>query len=202
MIAILNSLSFRLHISVSSGLNSEYLSFSLWSGDSIKFFMLLEEVAWILCILILFGCSYCLSPLGGGQEPRILSPPPSADIPGNGVGMGWVGGGALSPACSPGFLYLLSLSGLLGCWLDEVTPPPHKSSPPNWGLHSRLHGPLGVFTVSTNERPLPHSFPHGASCGCRSQSLGQGVKFSLTLFQLLRGGLQPLCPLSFGWVCL
>ena len=34
---------------------------------------------------ILFGCSYLLSSLGGGQEPRILSPLPSAEIPGAGA---------------------------------------------------------------------------------------------------------------------
>ena len=35
--------------------------------------------------------------------------------------VGQVGEGALSSLCSQGFLDQLLLSGLLGCWLDEVT---------------------------------------------------------------------------------
>ena len=161
-----------------SGLISGYLSFSLSSGD----LLVLEEVVWFLCILILFGYHYCLSPLGGNQGLYILSPPPSAEIPGSEMVAGQVGGGALSPVCTSGFLALLSLSALLGCWLDEVTP--RESSHPGRGLPSRLHGPSGGLDVLLNELTLPflsswRLHVHG------SQSLGEGAKFSLILFQLL-----------------
>lgn len=52
----------------------------------------------------------------------------------------------------------------------------------------------GVLDDSPVARPLPCSFPHPRQ---QSQSLGEGAKFSLTPFQLLWGGLQPLHPPSF-----
>ena len=123
---------------------------------------------------------------GWGEELRILSPLPSAKIPGSGAGTGQVEEGVLSPACCLGLLTLLSLSALLVCWLNEVTP--CESSCPGRGLPSRLHGPSGVLDVPINKCLLPHSFPHGASCSHGSQSLGEEAKFSLALFQLLQGG--------------
>ena len=71
----------------------------------------------------------------------------------------WVGGRVLSPACSQGFLTLLSLSTLLACWFNEVTP--CESSPPSKGLPSRLHGPSGILAVPMCECPIPHPFPLG-----------------------------------------
>ena len=35
---------------------------------------------WLFLILILFGCSYSLSPHSGDQEPHVLSPLPSAEM--------------------------------------------------------------------------------------------------------------------------
>ena len=77
MIAILNSLPFSLLISVSSGLSSGCLLFALWSGDVRNYLML--EVC-VFPILILFGHSYCLLRLCGGQKLHILNPPPSAEM--------------------------------------------------------------------------------------------------------------------------
>ena len=71
----------------------------------------------LFLILILFGCSYSLSRLGGARELHILSPPPSAEILGAGVDLSGWWGGVLSPVCTPGFLDQLLLSGL-----HEVTP--------------------------------------------------------------------------------
>ena len=76
----------------------------------------------LLHIMVLFGRSYHLSPLGGCQEPFIPSPPHSTEIPGTGASAGWVvEGGALYSTCSWGFITLFSLSTFLGCWLNEVT---------------------------------------------------------------------------------
>ena len=88
--------------------------------------------AQLFLILILFDCSYSLSPLSGGQEYSEASAF-SRD------GAAWVGGGALSPVCSLGFLNLLSQCGLLEFWLDEVTP--DESFRHIKMLPSRLQGP-------------------------------------------------------------
>ena len=56
MIAILNSLSLRLYISVLSGLISGCLSFSFWSGDLIYFLEIFScQYMWIY--LIVSNCS-------------------------------------------------------------------------------------------------------------------------------------------------
>ena len=64
-----------------------------------------------------------LPPIATGWGLRSMYSEPYffAKIPGSGAA-GRVWGGALSPPCSWGFLALFSLSALLGCWLDEVTP--------------------------------------------------------------------------------
>ena len=86
----------------------------------------------------------------------------------------------------------LLLSGLRGSWLAGV--PPCKSFPPLEGFHCTGGGSPGR---SPDTRPLPCSFSHPRQ---RSQSLGEGAKFSLTPFQLLRGGQQEVHPLSFDTV--
>ena len=112
MIAILNSLAFSLLISASSGLISGCF-FSLWSGDLMNCLMLEWQV---FPVVILFGCSYSLSPLDGCREPHILSSLPSVEMPQCGLG----------EECFP----LLAVLGfLIKCcclvpwgWLDDVTP--------------------------------------------------------------------------------
>ena len=97
MIATVNSFSLRLPISKSSGLNSVFLLFSFWSGAFINCWMVEE---WFLHMMLLFGCTYSLSPLGGGQELRILSPASSAAM----ARAAWVGGeGTLSLMHRSGF---------------------------------------------------------------------------------------------------
>ena len=62
------------------------------------------------------------------------------EIPSSGAGLWWRVG-VLSPACSRGFLAVLLLSVLLGCWLHKVTP--CKGFRPSRRLPSRLHGTTG-----------------------------------------------------------
>ena len=89
------------------------------------------------------------------------------------------GGGRGDFSCMLSKLSPFALSnGLLGCWLDEVTP--CKSSRPVRGLPSWLHRPLGVLDVPVNKRCLHCSFLHRAFPSCRSESLGERAKFSLT----------------------
>ena len=66
---------------------------------------------------------------GCGLRAAYSEPSALAEIPGNGAGTGRVEGEVLSPACSQGFLALLSLSGLRGGWLDEITDPPKAFAP-------------------------------------------------------------------------
>ena len=74
MIDILNSLAFRLMISVSQGLTSEYLSFSFWPGELIYVFMLLVGMDLCFHIVGVFDCCFLLWPLDWGKELHILSP--------------------------------------------------------------------------------------------------------------------------------
>ena len=74
MIAILNSLSFGLWISVSSGLVSGYLSFSFWSGDLMYFLILLNGVDFCLRMALLSGRCCHVPPLGEDQALCILVP--------------------------------------------------------------------------------------------------------------------------------
>ena len=101
--------------------------------------ILLEGVALCFHSLVLFDHSYSLSPLDESQEVHILSPLPSAEIPGAGAGLHGLGDGCFLLLALGGFLFLLLLSALLGCWLDKVTP--CESFPPSRGLPSRLQEP-------------------------------------------------------------
>ena len=97
MIAILNSLSFRLQISVSSGLISGYLSFFFWFGNFIYFFILLDGMDLWLCVVVVFDCRFHLPPSGVGQQLHILSPLQYvAQLPGAELGYWEVGRGAFS----------------------------------------------------------------------------------------------------------
>ena len=77
----------------------------------------------------------------------------------------------------------LSLSALLGSWLDEVT---------SWESFPLLEG-FCLCCVA-----LPRLLPSGSLPWQQSQFLGEGAKISLTPLQLLQGALQPLCPPLFG----
>ena len=109
-------------------------------------------------------------------------------------------GGTLSPACFRGFLTLLSLPALLGCWLDEVTP--RESSCPHRGLPSRLHGPSRILDVPMTKCPFPSSFPLGGLLWSQITVFAgwEGV-FPYPVPPPLRG-LQSLCPPLYGCMCL
>ena len=138
-------------------------------------------------MMVVLDCSYSLLPLDVGQELHVLRLLPSGTMAGVQHGL-WEEGHFLS--CADQDSYQLWLSGVLGPWLDGV--PACKSFPLLEGFRCSSGGSPAR---SPNARPLPCSFSHPRQ---RSQSLGEGAKFSLTLFQLLRGQLQPLCLLSFG----
>ena len=149
MIAVLNSLSFGLHISVSSGLISGYLSFSLWSGDLIYCLILLQGVALFFRILALFGCSYYLLPFVG---------PKSLQVKSQGLNPHWAGEGGCFP------LHDLRVFSLCSCYLLSwgvglIRSPPCESFHPSRGLPSRLQGLLGVLDIATKECPLLCPFP-------------------------------------------
>ena len=151
----------------------------------------------ILRILILSGCSYRLSPLGGGQELHILSHLPLAEIPGSGVGVGQVGAAVLSPASSLDFLALLLPSRLLWCWLDEVIPALAFTSVGAFPLAMRT---LGIFGVPANECPLPSSFPLGGCPWFPILVFWRGRKvFSYSVPPPLRG--VPASLPSIVWLC-
>ena len=194
MIDILNCLSFRLHISVSSGLISGYLSFSLWSQ---RFDIIFDTAIGHGSVFSHDGIIWSqLLPIDTGWGSRATYSMPSVFCQDPSCwSWHWAwGGGALSSACSQGFLALLSLSVLLQCWLNEVTS--HNSFHPNTGLPFRLWGPLLLFDVHANK--VSSSFlPSLRLHGPRSQPFGEGTNFSLTLFHLLQGGLQPLYCLSY-----
>ena len=54
-----------------------FLLFSFWSGAFINCWMVEER---FFRMVVEFGCSYSLSPLDGGREPRVLSSPPSGKM--------------------------------------------------------------------------------------------------------------------------
>ena len=64
MLAILNSLSFRLQISVTLGFNSRYLSFSLWSATLTYFFMLFDGVNFCYHVVVVSSHRFQLSGSG------------------------------------------------------------------------------------------------------------------------------------------
>ena len=99
-------------------------------------------------------------------------------------------GGVLSSA-------LFSLSALLGCWLDEVTP--EIAFVLVGGFPLGWEGPQGSLMFQWR-RLLPHFSLSETIHSPGSQSFGEGVKFSLTLFHLLQGRLQPLYPPTYGSV--
>ena len=124
MIAILNSLSFTLWISVPSGFVSEYFSLSFWSGYLIYCFILLDGAGFYLCIVLLISGSCHVLPLGGDQALCILD----QGLPSSGhwllfslcatlsSGISWAPGrgrGAFFHLCFPKPL-LPSLRGALG----------------------------------------------------------------------------------------
>lgn len=86
--------------------------------------------------ILIFGCSYSLSQLGGGRELHILGPPPSVEIPGSGAPE-QVGEGHFLLCALQAFS--LSLSGCLGSWFDEVTPT--KAFAPLEGFPLACKGP-------------------------------------------------------------
>ena len=188
MIAILNSLSFSLLISESSGHNSGYVLFSLWSGDLMN--CLILEV-WFFPIVILFGCSYSLLPPDGVESCIFWA----LHLQLRWHGTAWVERGVLSLACRPGFPDQLSVSGLLGSWFDEVTP--HESFHLLEGLSWGCKGPRESWVILW-KWPLPLSFSQGASQGSNCSLHGREQSSPLPLFQFLRGGLQPLGPLLWG----
>ena len=127
--------------------------------------------------------------MGGGQEPRTLSLLHSPEIPGAAAGAGWVGRGVFLLHALR--VFLLCSSYLLSWGVGLMKSLPAKVFALVEGL------PLvckGILDVPANECPLFSE----ASCGPRSQSSGEGAKFSLTLFHLLQGGLQPLGPPLYG----
>ena len=158
MIAILNSLSFRVHISVSSGLISGYFSFfSLVWRSNIMFDIAIASGSFFtsLCYLVTVTAyrhwvgvkSHVFWALCLLQDPRQWSQ------------AGQVGGGALScilsGVFSPCSHYLLSLvAGLI-----RSTPHHHQESfHPGKGLPFRLQGPSVILDVPMNEYPFFHSF--------------------------------------------
>ena len=130
-----------------------------------------------------------LLPRGGGQEPHILNPLPLAEISGAGAGPGWVGGGVLFPVCSQDFSHCPSY--LLSWGVDLKRSSPSKAFTLVEVFPLICNGPRGslMFPWTNVPSPLP-SFLE-ASCSPASQSLGEGVTFSLTLFHLLWEWLQP-----------
>ena len=147
--------------------------------------------------MVLFGHSYLLSPLGGGQEPHILSPLHFAEIPSTGVRPGRVEGEAVSSTCSQEFLPLPLLSPLLWCWLDEVIPALAFTSVGAFPLAMRT---LGIFGVPANECPLPSSFPLGDCPWFQILVFWRGRRvFSHSVPPPLRG--VPASLPSIVWLC-
>ena len=139
-------------------------------------------------ILVLFGCSYHLSPLGGGQEPHVLSTLHSTRIPGTGTGAGWVGEGVLSSVCSHGLTcsaFTISSPGVLAWWGH---PPPPIAFTLVGGFSLGYEGPQGYLIFPWSSVPYRlTSLLEETSLSPGSQSFGEGVRFSLTLFHLLQG---------------
>ena len=77
--------------------------------------------------------------------------------------------------------------------------PPAKALTPVEVFPAGCMGLWGVLDVPANEHPLPCSFPLGGFPQSQLQSLGEGVKFSLTPFQFLWGGV-PASPPSVIWL--
>ena len=117
--------------------------------------------------MVVFGCSYSLSPLNGGWEPRDLTPLPSAKMAAPSVG--WESRGSFSR--KPIWISISSCSlvsrgpGLMGS--------PHTEAFPHQQVSTALAA--GVLDDPQVAQPLSRSFPHPRQ---RSQSLGEGAKFS------------------------
>ena len=106
--------------------------------------------------------------------------------------------GTLSPASSQGLLAIFSLSGLPGCWLNDVTT--CRSFCPIVGLPSRLQGTSGFHDVPVHEYPLPVSFPLGDPHGYRSVIRGGSEEsLSYPIPAPLSGA--PSTPPSIVWLC-
>ena len=104
---------------------------------------------------MLSGRDYRLSPLGGGQQPRILSLLPLMRSQAL-EQTEWVGEGRF-------LLRDLGVFSLCSCYLLSwsvglIKSPPTKAFPPIEGFPLGYKGPPGILDVPTNECPLPCSF--------------------------------------------
>ena len=95
-----------------------------------------------------------------------------------------------------GLLALPSLSALLGCWLDEVTPAIAFTLIGGFLLGCK--GPQRSLMFPLRGAPSPLSSLSEAAHSPGSQPFGEGVKFCLTLFHLLWGELQSLHSPTYG----
>ena len=62
-----------------------FLLFSFWSGAFINCWMIED---WFFLMMVVFGCTYSLSPLDGGRKSCVLSSPPSGKMAAPSTGSG------------------------------------------------------------------------------------------------------------------
>ena len=111
-----------------------------------------------------------------------------------GLELWWVSGGRGAFSC---VLLGFSLSILLRCWLDKVTPA--KAFTPVEGLPQDCKGPWESLTFPRMNVCSPVPSLSKASRHPGLQSLRRGIEAFSYPFHLLQGGFQSLCPPSYGY---
>ena len=184
MITTLNLFSLSLPISKSSGLNFVFIVFLLvWI-----FYKFLDGRGAVFAHDAIIWLQ--LQPVATRQALRATHSEPSAFSCDGGMHLGW----GKRDTFSPMETWILISSHCLVFW------DPCLMGLRTWKLSLIREFPLHVWWESmTIVWPLPSSFPHPQQW---SQYLGERVKFSLILFQLVWRWLQPLCPPCLATVCL
>ena len=113
--------------------------------------------------MVLFGHSYHLSPLGGGQESCILSPLHSAEISGAGTGTRRVEGGGAVFCVLSGFSRSALAICSLGCWPMRFPPHPYIS------FHFSSDFPLGSEAPQGSLMFPQKNIPCPVPCSTSSQ---------------------------------